>query len=131
MFFKAGVLRDFDRKTPVPVSFSSLQLYSKETLAQLFSCKFFKYTFFTEHVRTTVSEFFFLLWIFLKILYRKIVLFISYFLFIAHQKILNCTETFNIDVFHSLSSFLHSNFFFLSYQHIFIKSFSYLSNSLK
>ena len=42
-------------ETPVPES-----LFNKESLIQVFSCEFceiFKNTFFTEHLRTTASEY--------------------------------------------------------------------------
>ena len=67
---KKGVLRNFTKLTGKPLCQSPLfnkvsglasNFIKKETLAQVFSCEFYeisKNTFFTEHLRTTVSVIF-------------------------------------------------------------------------
>ena len=67
VFYKKGVLKNFTKFTGkhlyqslflIKLQASDLQLYGKETLAQVFSCEFceiFKNTFFTGHLWATAS----------------------------------------------------------------------------
>ena len=61
MFYKEGVLRNFEKytgNTCTKVSFL-IEFFKKETLAQVLFCEFFeisKNIFFTEHLRATASD---------------------------------------------------------------------------
>ena len=67
VFCKEGALENFARKTPMPKSLNSnkhlrseaCSFIEKETLSQLFSCKFceiFTKTYFMEHLTATASS---------------------------------------------------------------------------